>query len=536
MTGDTEEDGKKAFAGKPLEVDVDKLLQPIWTSDDSTRNDEEADCLEKNWQFVKDFMKQVKTRGVENLSGRSLKILKTMKEAMIEFAVDVSQEPLRVNRKSTRDLHLTGAITKTSCSTERIKAKADDNSECRGKGRSFTKLEYDSTICTGSSSLEVTPKKERRKKLRRKNRVPFVFTDSSPSPGTVGKLLKQLDFRAVPPLESFNENTGQDLAQYLEKFEYFCQQNFRGKRYLWINELERHLTGRVLEALQSLHQFGDNYEEVREKLMLWYNDESEIRRARARKKFESARPKPKESLYIFSNRLETLYKIAYPRHNSDVSNTLIHQFKASVCKGMRSIINSQVLNYKLRGQRLKWKEVQKCARLFDLEKSMERTDERSSEEEDGQKEIVINVSQNAVRPPKPDEGQERPVNGRLSHTNQPSPPVPYQSMVFQNSARYRFPSDLKFLGILNIMSHFMQISLHVMFSLSGMATSNLQLLRITETMDRVLDLELLRQLRMLEHVIFVDVLVIFRHIAEFDYIHVLSVEDLDTLLVIVDMI
>lgn len=417
--------------------------------EDEEGKDEEAESLEENWMFVKNFLDNIRGRGNDNLSERSSKVIETMRKEMKNF---VLTEQVTKTEDNLQDWRTTGAVPKSNYRKTMYQHKIEGTNSERSSNSSLIskkkkkkkeerrmKLERASTCESESSSPSATPKKKLRKRIVRDNRK-SSSSDASPSHGSIGKLLRHLDFRPVPQLDSFNENSGQTLFQYLEKFEYYCCQNYKGKKYLWINELERHLTGGVLEALKSLHQFDDDYSEVKEKLLSWYRDESEIRKTRARKKFESARPKPKESLYIFGNRLETLYKIAHPRNNHNSSSTLIQQFKTAVCKKMRDVISSQILNYKLKGKKLHWREVQQCARLFDLERSMERSDERSSEDEKP-KDIVINLSQKSghhdqyPQPERRDNFDQGNHNGRTS--------VPYQPMVFQNSSRYPFPRQYR---------------------------------------------------------------------------------------------
>ena len=203
------------------------------------------------------------------------------------------------------------------------------------------------------------------------------------------RLLKRLDTRGVPKLEVFDENSGQSLEKYLARFEDYCRGNFKGRRYLWIDELERHLTGRMLDNFRSLRNYDNNYSEVKRKMMSWYHEEEEVRRIRARGKFEKAKPKPGESMYIFSYRLENLYRLAFPNNDVRRSTTLIYRFKAAVNKPMRELLNSQIMSQKMHGKRMSWRLVQKCARVFEVDVNMQ--EERNSDG-DRRKEVVINLS------------------------------------------------------------------------------------------------------------------------------------------------
>ena len=61
-----------------------------------------------------------------------------------------------------------------------------------------------------------------------------------------------------------------------------------------------------LYSLESLRDFDDTYEDVKDKLIAWYRDEEESRINKC-KKFKNAKPKKSESLYLFATRLETIY-------------------------------------------------------------------------------------------------------------------------------------------------------------------------------------------------------------------------------------
>ena len=416
------------------------------------KGDEEAEALKQNWEFVSNLIEQLKSRGEANLSHKSREIIETMRRGMLEFA---SLKPVEETDKNMHDLEVdskkrmksTGAIPKTKQSFKHSKMEDSDGvtessipsmgpSKVNiSKGKNLKRIELNSSVEIKSSSSEETPPKRKWRNKSSSLMRSDSSSDGSPSSKSLRKMLRNLDFHSVPQLETFNETSGQDLVKYLSKFEYYCQENFKGKRYLWINELERHLSGRVLEALQSLHQFGDNYDEVKSKLLIWYKDEWEIRKAKARKKFESARPKPKESFYIFSNRLETLYKIAYPKNRPESSNTLIQQFRASVSKKMRSVLSSQILSFKLKGRKFQWKEVQQCARLFDLERSMNKSDEGSSDEDKPKpKEIMINVGQKPA---------QREFNSDRGNLDLVQPGYSERSRVFKNTSRYPVPRPYK---------------------------------------------------------------------------------------------
>ena len=206
----------------------------------------------------------------------------------------------------------------------------------------------------------------------------------------LARILKKLDMRPVPQFDHFDEESGQDLRSYLLKFECYCKENFKGKSYLWTSELERHLKGQTLRNFKLLRDFDDDYEDVKMKLIRWYRDEREIRKAHAKRKFENAKPVPNESFYTFSSRLEKLYKQAYPKHDIERSSTLIQTFKRGVSKQLRSIINKEIREFGIERKKLTWTRIQRCTRFFDLE--MIDGKEKSDYEAENVEEIVINLN------------------------------------------------------------------------------------------------------------------------------------------------
>ena len=73
-------------------------------------------------------------------------------------------------------------------------------------------------------------------------------------------MMRRFDNRKVPQQEKFNENSGQDLTDYLQRFEKYCEENFKGDNTHWIGELERQLTGNMLTAFKSTRDVDNTYE------------------------------------------------------------------------------------------------------------------------------------------------------------------------------------------------------------------------------------------------------------------------------------
>ena len=99
--------------------------------------------------------------------------------------------------------------------------------------------------------------KKRKSKLRNitKHRSTDSKYESRKMNTGITWLLKKIDSRQLPKLEKFSEESGQSLSTSLIKFENYCKENFRGPKDLWINELENHLKGRILDTFSSYKRF-----------------------------------------------------------------------------------------------------------------------------------------------------------------------------------------------------------------------------------------------------------------------------------------
>lgn len=196
------------------------------------------------------------------------------------------------------------------------------------------------------------------------------------------KIKYYVDNRRTLEMEVFKEDYNVSFEKYLTRFEEYCREIFGSKKYLWIGELEKHLTGKLLLAFQSMRGPGEEYNNIKKVFLSWYKEEKEERLQRARKKFNDARYKSDEGLFIYSNRLSNLYKLAYPNMTLD-NDVLFNKFKSSVPRDFKAIIKQEIFSCKLKGKNISWEYVQKCARLQDLE--------QSEEEEDDAKTIVVNM-------------------------------------------------------------------------------------------------------------------------------------------------
>ena len=166
---------------------------------------------------------------------------------------------------------------------------------------------------------------------------------------------------------------------------------------------------------------NDSYEELKIKLLQYYDEMKDLRKERNRLIFKNAQYKKGESLYLYSSRLEKLFRVAYPKHTVSTSKTLRDKFLSSVPKSHRSLIESQMMSYKVADKPLTWKVVQKISSLKDMENEKLMVGKSTIEDEE-EKEIVINVGhesfpKNKDRMQPLHKGQNLKYTGRVYYSN-----------------------------------------------------------------------------------------------------------------------
>ena len=224
------------------------------------------------------------------------------------------------------------------------------------------------------------------------------YTSASRSRRSRGKANKvaigAADYRMAPKMEKFKE--GGNIKQFFKMFEEYCRNNVRGSRRFWLGALEEQLEGKVLEIFHDLRDEDDEYEDTKEKLIQWYEDTEEVRRKGHKKKFKNAQRREGDSLYIFSIRLESMFKRAYPGHDVHKSSKLFDRFKKAISRKARGALESQVMNAKMKGEQIDWRFVQRWAQLQDTMKDASSGSDVGSDDTRQvrqTKKININLSQ-----------------------------------------------------------------------------------------------------------------------------------------------
>ena len=313
---------------------------------EASDDDGEIEIIKKEWTRLKEFLIDMEDRSKRELGPKTSDLVKEINSELVNY-VEKSQGAVsrKIEKKEKMPVHASGRA--------HIKGEEEKND---------TSIESES---------------EERKTEGR------VVDD-----GKLFEVMKKFDNRVVPKLEVYDEEAGLSLVQYLERFEQYCEDNYRGGDYLWISELEQHLTGRTREGLRSIKQADDSYKMVKEKLVMWYEDESEVRKMKARKTFQSIKMRKEESMLMYCNRILSLFKIAYPKKNHQTSKILLDQFRLTIPNDVKQVVDNQILNHKMIDQKITWSKIQKYARIFDVDIGMKK-----EKEEDDEDVVLINLTE-----------------------------------------------------------------------------------------------------------------------------------------------
>ena len=142
-----------------------------------------------------------------------------------------------------------------------------------------------------------------------------------------------------------------------------------------------------MEAFKGIRDVEDSYSHVKSELISWFDGMKEIRRKRARTRFEKMAYSSSESLYLYSTKLEKMFRKAYPKKDCDRSSVLREKFLFTIPSSMRKQLESQVLLSDQMNDRVtSWKTIQKFDKCKDEHKHCKE------EVSDDAKEIVINMS------------------------------------------------------------------------------------------------------------------------------------------------
>ena len=360
----------------------------------SDQEEKEEIIINENLQFLDNFLKTMKKREKDISPGARIKLAKFKKEWSGFFSDDKADSREDEEKEIVNDSEeqmkrkRTGARPKT-----KIIQKNDSSFSSSSEGSSANcSISSEDSEMTSSKCSKTRTKKytvQRRKVNKTK-----VKQNGNEGANTLMEMMCKLDSRKVPPQEKFDESSGQTLKKYLFRFESYCESNFKGDRDFWVGELERHLSGKTLEAFKAMKDINDSYDRLKEKLLEWYNNLKELRKKKNRQKFKRAAYVNGEMLYLYSSRIEKLHRVAYPKHKQESSQVLRDKYVSTLPKASRKAIQSLIITHKLKDRKVLWSTIQKWARLQDLEREK---DDSQGEKQDSVEEIVINLGRGEVQ-------------------------------------------------------------------------------------------------------------------------------------------
>jgi len=317
---------------------------------------EEELLIMENIGYVEQFLQQLKERDSSELSAAARKKISNVKSTLQQWLIEDNPKP-----PVTVDL-------------KRENISSEVQSQPRRKMRVYSSSSCEDDACYN------THKSESSQASRRSRRDDAQWVK-------LADVMKSLGGRKIPDMDKYNESTGEEISRYLVRFEKYCRDNVNGGRESWLAELKSHLEGRALKAFDMMKGVGDSYDEVKEKLVDWFNAERVARHEKKLKNFEKMKQNADEELFWYCCKLENAYKMAYPRGNLDDS-VLQRKFAGSITKPARKMLKTYKMVNRMTDKKMTWKEVKRCAHMYDCER--ETKEERNVDSDD---EIVIDVGQ-----------------------------------------------------------------------------------------------------------------------------------------------
>ena len=221
---------------------------------DFVETEESDSILKQNCDHINKFLEELKNCNPDELSQNAGKeISKTLNN--IKAFMNWRQEG--ASRGAHSESKSKGAIPKTSTKSN---IKPENNSD---------------------GHLSSTDEEELAENLRGVHIDPLDFEEE---PGGKNRkslleiLVDKLDNKKVPVQVKFNEDSEQQLEDYLVKFEDYCQENIRGSKTFWVDELESRLSGDTLKAFNAIRHVNDDYDTVKLKLLTRFDDMKELRK------------------------------------------------------------------------------------------------------------------------------------------------------------------------------------------------------------------------------------------------------------------
>ena len=379
--------------------DETKTTEVQDTINDHHRNQEEKTITE-NCDYVIGFIDQLSKANFDVMTGVSKQKIRQMKSTLEEFCVLHDEMTGNKNERKPQTV-------KYEIQTRRPEMKNKDEIPIKNK-------DYRESDATGySSGDDSVVQTEDERSVRdsedssRKSR-PRKRRENKSEERTLLDILGKFDTRKAADFPKFQEDKGQSLHDYLVSFEKYCKQNLRGESDTWVTELEKYLTGDCLKAFLGMNDLNESYESVKRSLLAWYDRRHELRKERVREQFNNITYEKGEGLFMYSTRIQKLFRRAYPKAKVETSTILIKKFIETLPKPERKKLSSIYQYDRLKKNPMGWSEIQDYCGLRDIELEKDKPEE--SEEE---KEVIINIKKNI--PKEKEQAQTTNVNSNVGY-------------------------------------------------------------------------------------------------------------------------
>ena len=358
--GITKNDGDP-YNLKSSEIDLNERINNMMSQKEDTQ-------IKYNCDFVEKFLGELCMANYNIMSAESKDQIKHMKKEMTTFIKFHDQIIEGKPPSSSKPaIQPSKSQVKVSTKQERVESSTEVENDAYDSDEESEHISTKSAVSRNSRS---------RTKKSDKNRDGDLLRI----------LVERLDNRQVGEHRKYEEGRGQTLEQFMESFEKHCRNGFKEDDDVWVNQLEKHLSGETLEAFKAVTDINDSFDTVKSKLLAWDKDMHESRKKTAKLTFNRATHESGETLFLYSSRLEKLFNLAYPKHKSVEKNSLLidHYIETLPSYAKQDFTATQ--RYKrLTGEEMTWSVVQKLARLKDAELKDKKVEESKVEE------IVINV-------------------------------------------------------------------------------------------------------------------------------------------------
>ena len=395
------------------------------SSENSTMVDEQK-AIEDSFSIFNAFIDNLNKKGTSHLSKSAQEQLKLLKSKM---------SLINTNDPGPSGSGVLDAIPVKEKETINNKSKIKTDEE-KGNNSSDNETEYyDDSNDETKPKAKTLFKRKVRDSLSSSSSKSLGFNTNDGGYQKMIDALNKLDVRKSPKLEKFDEDGSLELNKYFIKFEQYCKDNLKSNRMYWVAELEEHLSKETLKAFQVLKDEEDGYDEIRDKMLSWYKDMDEIRKEKNKKKFKDAEMRDDESLFLFSSRLEKLYKAAYPTHDIKGSKKLLDKFLESIPTTCKRQFSDVVFSYKVKNEKIKWNTIQKLARVKDVDMSKNNS---KTENKEPIKNIIINTGQSVSTGPS--DNTVKNINAIQTVDTKPQKPNNNYNR-FPNNSQYRTPNN-----------------------------------------------------------------------------------------------